>query len=134
MLQLCHFSTEMVLDLSLGLKTSTCSLNVLHLLDSRITSEDFPSLASAISENCSLKTLKIRQCGLDDTAILCLATALVSHPCIEDIEISENKLNEQTERLVKEMVETKPTIKKLKLSGKRERLRFLKEMQELGYV
>ena len=134
MLQLCHFSIEMVLDLSLGLKTPTCSLNVLQLLDSRISSDDFPNLASAISENCSLKTLTIRQCGLDDAAILCLATALVTHPCIEVIEISENKMNEQTERLVREMVETKPTVKKLKLSGKRERLRFLKEMQELGYV
>jgi hypothetical protein len=129
----CWFSREMLVELCESLKSPRSSLTALKISDSRNLSEDFTNFAYAISANTSLKSLILKS-DLTNEDVICLASALVQHPCIENIEITSKDMDDQTKSFVKDLLKSKPTIKKLELSGKNEEMDFFKRLLELGLI
>lgn len=73
-------------------------------------------MATSIARYTSLATLCLEDCGIDDTAVVCLATALTQNKSLQVVKVLEWYMSKDTELLLREAVKQNTTVKKLELA------------------
>ncbi|CAM4584307.1 unnamed protein product [Leuciscus chuanchicus] len=130
-----------------GLKNPVCELKILKLSDCSISEGGYKALASALrlnpshlieldlrgndpgqsgvkelsdllqDQNCQLKTLRLRNCGLTEESCSALATVLRSNSSLKELDISNNNLQDSgVKKLQNGLENTNCTLEKLRLS------------------
>ena len=114
--QTCVLTNKAVDVLAKSIESPQCSLSELKFHEVSASTDDFSNLAISIAKNNSIRVLQFGECGLDDTAIVCLATALIENKCLVEVEVMEFFMKEDTEQLLKQCADQNPNIKKLNLA------------------
>ena len=114
-IQRTSLTKKVVKALSTLVRSPDCSITLLRLRETNVSANDFSILAESVARNSTLKTLCFSDCGIDDTAIVCLATALTENRTLEEIEVTEWFMSKDTEVLLKQCAQTNPKIKKVNL-------------------
>ncbi|CAM4659104.1 unnamed protein product [Leuciscus chuanchicus] len=130
-----------------GLKSPVCELKILKLSDCSITEEGYKALASALrsnpshlieldlrgndpgqsgvkelddllqDQNCQLKTLRLRNCGLTEESCSALATVLRSNSSLKELDMSNNNLQDSgVKKLQNALENTNCTLERLRFS------------------
>ncbi|KAL1251652.1 hypothetical protein QQF64_019448, partial [Cirrhinus molitorella] len=69
-------------------------------------------------KHCNINTLKLRDCGLTEKSCSALATVLISNPCLKELDMSNNNLqNSGVTKLQNGLENTNCKLEKLKLSN-----------------
>ena len=113
-----------------SLKLPHCSLRVLKFHEVSVSPDDFSTFASAIATNKSITSLSLNDCGVTDASIICLATVINENTTLEEIELTEWYMNEETELFFKEAIKKNPSIMKLKLAQRNVFTDIPQELQE----
>ena len=129
-LQRCSLIGSSVNVFAESLKLPQCSLRVLKFHEVSIPPDDFSTFASAIAINKSIISLFLNDCGITDASIICLATVINDNTTLEEIELTEWYMNEETELFFKEAIKKNPAIKKLKLAERNLFQNIPQELQE----
>ena len=101
------FTKETVIALAEMIESPNCSMTSFQLCEAHVSTDNFSCLAQSIAKNQSIKTLIFSECGIDDTAIICLATAIADNRFLQDIEVMEWFMSRDTEALLKECAKSK---------------------------
>ena len=129
-LQRCSLNENAVNPLSKAIESPQCSLQVLKFHEVNISPNDFSTFAQAIAKNKSIITLSLRDCGITDASVICLATVINENTVIEDIELTEWYMSEEAEAFLQDAVANNSNVKNLKLAPRNVFQDIPKELQE----
>ncbi|CAM4584323.1 unnamed protein product [Leuciscus chuanchicus] len=139
-----------VTEISTLLGNSQCTLQILRLSDCSISEEGYKALASALrsnpshlieldltgndpgqsgvkelddllqDQNCQLKTLSLRKCGLTEESCSALTTVLRSNSSLKELDISNNNLQDSgVKKLKNGLGNTNCTLERLRIPYKK---------------
>ncbi|XP_059425967.1 protein NLRC5-like isoform X2 [Carassius carassius] len=107
----CQYVTEVVGENPLLLRE-------LNLSGHELGDEQVNQIAALLQDkHCKLKKLMMRYCGITEKSCSALPSVLRSNPSLEEVDISNNNLQDSgVKKLLKEFENTNCTLKKLRLS------------------
>ncbi|CAB9510068.1 Leucine-rich repeat protein [Seminavis robusta] len=91
--------------LAAGLGVSSTRLQTLTLADTQWEEADDKALASALSHNRHLQTIRWQRCGLEDARLARLVQSLRDHPSLLELSLSGNKFAHETSVALSELLQ-----------------------------
>eukprot|EP00581_Thalassiosira_minuscula_P032596 CAMPEP_0183767512 /NCGR_PEP_ID=MMETSP0739-20130205/12228_1 /TAXON_ID=385413 /ORGANISM="Thalassiosira miniscula, Strain CCMP1093" /LENGTH=414 /DNA_ID=CAMNT_0026006421 /DNA_START=132 /DNA_END=1376 /DNA_ORIENTATION=- len=107
---------DALVQIVLSLKQNT-SINKLAISDITLNPNEISAIASILYDIKALRSLVLRQCGVDYRATSKISCALASNKSVESFDFSNNHIGNRGASALACALDINTTIKKLKLSG-----------------